>query len=48
MAKNDFAMKHVIGLTNVINVEPKERRAKHTQSKKVNFVQTVKGKLVKG
>ena len=28
MAKNDFTMKHVIGLTDVIDVEPKERRVK--------------------
>ena len=28
MAKNNFAMKHVIGLTDVKDVEPKERRVK--------------------
>lgn len=28
MTKNDFAMKHVIGLIDVIDVELKERRVK--------------------
>lgn len=75
MTKNDFAMKHVIGLIDVIDVELKERRVKSydldalhgkrdpqnqnwykkkkrsngtLSVEKVNSVQTVKGKLVKG